>query len=110
MAQKSGIDLPNTLLRATEPPAENFEPDPTAEASSEESRGDSPAETRAARASRRSKRSTPSGKATPYTLFLPKELHRRPRLRAMETGKTVSAIAAENLEKSLPRYILTREG
>lgn len=97
---------------------EEREPAPTlpedAEASDQEgagdgqSRGAASAEPRAPRA--RTRRRPPGGATRGRKLHLPDEVHDRLWLLARQRRQSVSAIAAEILDRALPRFRVEREG
>jgi hypothetical protein len=73
--------------------------------------GGAAAETKTARAARTRRARPPAGGETKgRKLSLPDSIHDRLWLYARQKRTTVSAVAAEILDKNLPRYRVEREG
>ncbi len=118
--RKTGLAaLPTGLLRPTRPPEASIPAGPTIEGDDEaadpveaaevQGRGEAPAESKApARARRR--RQPVSTKTTGRKLHLPDDVHDRLWLLARQRRQSVSTVAAEILDRNLPRYRIEREG
>ncbi len=114
--------LPTGLLRPTRPPEASIPAGPTiegddeaaepaepAESAENQGRGEPAAESKApARARRR--RQPVSTKTTGRKLHLPDDVHDRLWLLARQRRQSVSTVAAEILDRNLPRYRIEREG
>lgn len=102
-------------MRPTTPPEPTIPPEPDADPGADdqvearEGRGDGPAESKSPAKSRR-KRPTVASKTTGRKLILPDDVHDRLWLLARQRRQTVSAVAAEILDRNLPRFQVTREG
>jgi len=116
--RKTGLgSLPTGLLRPTTPPEPAFtlepsgglEDDGSGDQGEGQGRGENSAESRAPARARR-KRAPVSTKTTGRKLHLPDDIHDRLWLLARQRRQTVSAVAAELLDRALPRFSVTREG
>lgn len=58
----------------------------------------------------RRRRPAPGGEVRGRKLHLPDEIHDRLRLLAFQRRTTASAVAAELLDRALPRFVIQREG
>ena len=100
--RKTGLGaLPAGLLRPTTP-LETIPPEPAAGV--EEPAGSKPS------GKARRKRPAVASKATGRKLVLPDDVHDRLWLLARQRRQSVSAVAAEILDRNLPRFQITREG
>ena len=110
--RKTGLGaLPAGLLRSTMPPEPAFAPEPPAEdaadAGDARAGGAAPAEAKATRA--RTKRPAVVSESRGRKLHLPDDVHDRLWLTARSRRKSVSAVAAEILDRNLPRFKVERE-
>jgi hypothetical protein len=116
--RKTGLgSLPAGLLRPTTPPPEPEAsaeplpvpgPDDAGDAAAEgQGRGAAP-EARASRV--RTRRPPVSTETKGRKLHLPDDVHDRLWLLARQKRKSVSAVAAEILDRNLPRFTVQREG
>ena len=110
--RKTGLGtLPAGLLRPTTP-HETIPPEPDTgpdEAGDQiEGQGGATEAKPATRARR--KRPVVVGKTTGRKLILPDDVHDRLWLLARQRRQTVSAVAAEILDRNLPRFTISREG
>ena len=113
--------LPTGLLRPTRPPEATLPPDPAAvdeeaagpaeaaESAEGQGRGEASAESKAPTRARR-KRQPVSSKTTGRKLHLPDDVHDRLWLLARQRRQSVSTVAAEILDRNLPRYRIERDG
>jgi hypothetical protein len=111
--RKTGLGaLPAGLLRPTTPPepAEPADPGEDAGGDGAQGRGGASGEARAAAPRTRRKRPPVGGETRGRKLHLPDEIHDRLWLLARQRKATVSAVAAELLDRALPRFTVTREG
>lgn len=89
-----GRDDPAGPADAPDAPPDDAGPDPAG----------GPAEARAAAPrARRTRRAAPAGKTKPRSLHLPDDIHDRLWLLARKRKTTVSAVAADILDRNLPR-------
>ena len=112
-----GVTLPSALIRQT-PAATPRRPesDPDAEPADDAAEGADAGEgqggarePRPSRA-RRARKPAAEGPGQPRKLTLPDDVYERLRLQAMQKKTTASAIAAEILNRGLPRFRVEREG
>jgi hypothetical protein len=97
---------PTTPHEPTIPP----EPEPVADEPGDQAEGQGgAAESKPATRTRR-KRPVVASKTTGRKLILPDDVHDRLWLLARQRRQTVSAVAAEILDRNLPRFQVTREG
>jgi hypothetical protein len=114
--RKTGLgSLPTGLLRPTTPPEPAFSPEAPEVEPAEEGRGDQRAADAVAAAASsapkaRRKRPAVSTKTTGRKLHLPDDIHDRLWLLARQRRTTVSAVAADLLDRNLPRFKVEREG
>jgi hypothetical protein len=107
--RKTGLGtLAPTLLRPTMPPHDDLAEAPTEDASDGQGRGEVAPTLRPTRPRR--KRRVASGATTGRKLQLPDDVHDRLRLLAFQRKTNASAIAAEILDRNLPRFLLERQG
>jgi hypothetical protein len=106
----AGLLRPTTPARPVESAEEPAEPVEAADAAEGEGqgRGDATQEARPARTRR--KRPPVSGETKGRKLHLPDQIHDRLKLVALQRRTTASAIAAEILDRNLPRLRIEREG
>lgn len=114
--KKTGLaPLPSNLLRPTTPLPDDEAPAKPAAAAPQASNGAqapaAPAEPEPVKAPRtRRKRAPISTEETKgFKLYLPEDIHDRLKLLAIKKRKRVSAVAAELLDKVLPRWRLEEE-
>jgi hypothetical protein len=117
--RKTGLgSLPAGLMRPTTPPEPTIPPEAAEAAEAgpdDEGRGDQRAADAVAAAvasAPRSRRKRPvvSTKTTGRKLHLPDDVHDRLWLLARQRRTTVSTVAAEILDRNLPRFKVEREG
>jgi hypothetical protein len=109
--RKPGLgNLPAGLLRSTTPP-ETIPPEPAEDQGrgGESVRVDS-AESRTPAPKSRRKRAPVGGETKGRKLSLPDDVHDRLWLLARQRRTTVSAVAADILDRALPRFKVEREG
>jgi hypothetical protein len=101
------------LLRSTTPPEPTFSAEPvdeSAEGGAGESLRADPPEQRTPAPKPRRKRAPVGGETRGRKLHLPDGVHDRLWLLARQRRTTVSAVAADILDKNLPRFKVEREG
>jgi hypothetical protein len=110
--RKTGLVMPGSLLRPTSqtPPDQLEATDSGPEESLEAPEGteSASAETRTPRA--RTRRKKPGGETRGRKLVLPDTVHDRLWLLARQRRQSVSSVAAEILDRGLPRFRVEREG
>jgi hypothetical protein len=115
MAKNNGLGGPSMgLLRPSVPPESPAVDDaaPPADAAPEvegESRGEAASES-TSRTGRARRRPAPTGKGKSRNLHLPEDIYVRLSLVALQKQATLSAVAVEYLDKSLPRFEVKRQG
>ena len=110
--RKTGLGtLPAGLLRPTTP-HETIPPEPEAGPEESAEPGEGPGGTIESRPTTRARRKRPvvTSKTTGRKLILPDDVHDRLWLLARQRRQTVSAVAAEILDRNLPRFTVSREG
>jgi hypothetical protein len=99
-------------MRPTTPPEPAIppEPGPLADDSADPAEGQGGATEARPAARARRRRPVVASKTTGRKLILPDDVHDRLWLLARQRRQTVSAVAAEILDRNLPRFQVTREG
>jgi hypothetical protein len=115
--RKTGLgSLPTGLMRPTTPPEPAIPPEPPEAGPADEGRGVDPRAAEAVSAAGvsapkgRRRRPAVSSKTTGRKLHLPDDVHDRLWLLARQRRTTVSTVAAEILDRNLPRFKVEREG
>jgi hypothetical protein len=110
-SKERGIpSLASALIRPTNTtptPPEEAASDQADEGDAEQGRGAAPSEPKPRS---RSRRSTTGGETRGRKLSLPDAVFDRLQLTAIQRRKTISAVAAEILDRNLPRLKIEREG
>lgn len=107
--RKNGIEIPAGLIRPTTAQPDPIENADSAEPAPAEPDGADPATAKATRGPKKRRTRADAGESRGRKLSLPDGVHFRLHLVALQRGKTASEVAAEILDRNLPKLRIERE-